>query len=65
MLGVPVDSLHHNVPTLWIDPVVGVDVPLERDAEDPPLHSTCNQCEIVFAWLGVFKRSNCDVMSED
>merc|ERR1712032_1449280 len=36
VLGVPVDSLHHNVSTLWIDPVVGVDVPLERDAEDPP-----------------------------
>ena len=37
VLKVPVDSLHHNVPVLWVDPVVGVDVPLERDAEDPPL----------------------------
>ena len=36
VLKVLVDSLHHNVPILWIDPVVVVDVPLECDAENPP-----------------------------
>ena len=36
ILVISVDSLHHNVPTLWIDPVVVVDVPLERNAENPP-----------------------------
>ena len=40
VLIISVDSLHHNVLVLWIDPVVVVDVPLERDAEDPPLHNT-------------------------
>ena len=38
VLGVPVDSLHHNVvPVLRVDPVVVVDVVLEGMAENPPL----------------------------
>ena len=49
---ISVDSLHHNVSTLWIDPVVVVDVPLERDAEDPPLHNTCSFSEKLYILLG-------------
>ena len=40
VLVISVDTLHHNVPTLWIHPVVIVDVPLESAAENPPEHKT-------------------------
>ena len=44
VLGVPVDSLHHNVVTiLRVDLVVSVDVPLEGAAQDPPLHKIMNK----------------------
>ena len=39
VLGVPIDSLHHNVPVLGIDPVVRVDVLLDNSARNPPLHN--------------------------
>ena len=39
ILGVPVNSLHHNVPILGIDPVVRVDVLLDGSARNPPLHN--------------------------
>ena len=32
VLCVFVDNLHHNVPTLWIDPIVVVDILLDRVA---------------------------------
>ena len=50
VLGVPVDSLHHNiVPVLRVDPVVVVDVPLEGSAENPPLHNIAKRKTIKIA----------------
>ena len=44
VLGVLIDSLHHDVvPVLRIDPVVVVDVVLEGAAQDPPLAQKCKK----------------------
>ena len=39
VLAVPVDSLHHHVVPVRVDPIVVVDVVLEVSAENPPLHN--------------------------
>ena len=36
VLGVPIDSLHHNVTVLRIDPIVRVDVLLDSSARSAP-----------------------------
>ena len=56
VLFILVDSLHQNISTLWIDPVVSDDAPLESDAENPPLHNTCNfsvKLYILFGWVSL------------
>ena len=52
VLFILVDSLHQNIFTLWVDPVVSDDVPLESDAENPPLHNTCSFSVKLYTLLG-------------